>query len=118
LQDIQTGPMPVNRGEGSGSVGIGELEPLSFDIVRDGPRVIGHLGVSLNEFPRGVNDRALHIPSPAVLTGVALSSILPALLDSRGVNFLCFAVIDHGHGVSARATLGAIHPPRQADAIF
>src|SRR5688572_333376 len=104
--------MPVDRREGTGAIGIEELQAMSFDQVRDIPPVVGHLRVPLKELPRRVDDRPLHIAPPAVITGVALSPILPALLDSRGVYFFGVLVIDHRDGVAARAILDAIDAAR------
>src|SRR5687767_8673237 len=40
LQDVQPGPMPVDRGEGPGSLGVEELQLMSFNPVRGIPRVV------------------------------------------------------------------------------
>src|SRR5947207_8769864 len=112
LEDVETGAMPVDRREGTRSIGVGELQPMSLDHVRDIPRVMGNLGIPLKEFPRCVDNRSLHINPPVVLTRVALSPVLPALLDSRGVYSFGVLVIDHGDGVAVRAILDAIDAPR------
>src|SRR5438046_2281691 len=59
LEDVETGAMPVDRREGTRSIGVGELQPMSLDHVRDIPRVMGNLGIPLKEFPRCVDNRSL-----------------------------------------------------------
>src|SRR5207247_10250457 len=101
--------MPCCRGYGTIAICVAELHPLSFDQVRDIPREMGNLGVPLKELPRRVDDRTLHIRPPVVLTGVALSPVLPALLGSRRVYFFGVLVIDHSNGVAVRAIFDALY---------
>src|SRR5438093_9300673 len=112
LEYVQTRPMPVDSRERNGCISIEELQSLSLNQVRDIPCVMGYFGIPLKEFPRRVNNRSLHIRTPVVLAGVALSAILPALLGPRGVYFLGVLVIDDRGGVAACAILDGIDAPR------
>src|SRR5262245_54933492 len=85
LQDVETRAVPMDGRERSRSIGVGELELVAFDLVEHVPRVVRDLRVSLEELPRRVDDRALHVDAPVVLTRVALAALLLALLGSRGV---------------------------------
>ena len=84
-----------------GSIGVGELESMSFYQIRNVPSVMGNFAVPLKELPRRVDDRSLHITPPAVSASVALSALLLAFLSSRCVNFFGVGVIDYSDGVAA-----------------
>src|SRR6266850_2149967 len=119
LQDIESGVVPVDRGESAGSIGISELESMSFNLVRVIPGVVRHLDAGpLKELKRRVDDRSLHISPPAVSASVAFSPSLLALVGFRCVYFFGTGVIDHRDGVAARAARDGVDVPRQRDAIF
>ena len=107
--------MHVDRGKGLRSIGVHELHPTSFNAVAVGVRVIRHLGVPLEETPRGKVHRSSKFGDVGVGAKVRIGL---AVIESLRVYFLDVRIINHGDGVSGPPIFVTMDVPGQGDAKF
>src|SRR5437867_5683475 len=104
--------MHMDHGEGTGSIAVGELQPMSFDSVGVIDRIIRNLGVSLKEFPRRIDNRSSQIGLRVVGADVRIRPGSFAVLRALRVYFSGVCIVDHSDGVAVRTILVAVDAPR------